>query len=316
MKTTSLAALCGLASAGLVLAGCATAPGSAPAAAPATPAPAAAPSPAPAPAVRVEFPEASPGCDLRQHLGLTDIDIAYSRPGVKGRVIFGGIVPYGAVWRTGANASTKISFSTAAELDGHRVPPGTYALYTIPGRDVWTIILDKDTHLWGAYGYDARSDLLRFDVRPAALLQRVETFTIEFANIRDDSADLELTWEHTRVPIHVTVDVVPVVSAELDRALADGRPKKIGFYLNAASFYFQHGPDLDKALQMANAAIALNTPATFEAQFLKAEILEKQGDKAGAAEAARASRAGALKNDGPNSSYLRMNDDLLARLGQ
>lgn len=281
---------------------------------------ASAPAPAPAPAVaaapRVVFPDASPGCELRQHLGLTDIDIKYSRPGVKGRVVFGGIIPYGSVWRTGANSSTKISFSTDVQLDGHPVPKGTYALYSIPGRNSWTIILDSDTSLWGAYGYDPKHDFLRFDVRPEALLQRLETFTIEFANIQDDQAELLLSWEHTRVPIRVAVDVVPIVSAEIDRAMADGKPKKVGFYINAAGFYLKHGPDLDKALQMANAAIALNTQATFEAQYIKAQVLAQQGDKAGAAAAARASRDGAITNDGPNSSYIRMNDDLLAKLGQ
>ncbi|HEY3758053.1 MAG TPA: DUF2911 domain-containing protein [Opitutaceae bacterium] len=314
MKSPQWAALAAAAVGCLLFNGCATAPAAASAPASSAPA-AAAPKPTPPPAVKVEFPEASPGCVLQQHLGRTDIEVSYSRPGVKDRVVFGGIVPYGVVWRTGANRSTKLTFSTDVQLDGHAVPKGTYALYSIPNRGTWTIILDRDTTLWGAYGYDEKNDFLRFDVRPEALLQRVETFTIEFTDLHDDHATLELAWEHTRVPIQVSVDVVPVVSAEIDRALADGQPKKFGFYLNAANFYFAHGPRLDQALAMANAALALNGQAAFEAQYVKAEVLAAQGDKAGAAQAARASRDGAIKNDGPNSSFVRMNNDLLAKLG-
>ena len=146
----------------------------------------------------VNFPAASPACTLKQRVVLTDITVVYSRPGVKGRTIFGGIVPYGQVWRTGANQATKISFSTPVKLEGHDIPAGTYALFTIPGEDEWTIIINKNVNQWGAFQYNSNQDLVRFQVMPATLKDTsVETFAIEFNRIHDESALLELVWEKT-----------------------------------------------------------------------------------------------------------------------
>src|SRR5208282_6301304 len=117
----------------------------------------------------INFPAASPACTLKQRVGLTDIEIVYSRPGVKGRTIFGGIVPYGQVWRTGANQATKISFSTPVKLEGNEIPAGTYALFTIPGENEWTIIINKNTNQWGAFQYNEKDDFVRFKVTPATL---------------------------------------------------------------------------------------------------------------------------------------------------
>src|ERR1017187_9369196 len=153
-------------------------------------------------APRVDFPQASPTATLKPHIGLTDIEINYSRPSVKGRVIFGGLVPYGEVWRTGANASTKISFSTAVKLNGNAIPAGKYALFTIPAEDEFTIIISKDTNSFGAFGYKPDEDLVRFKVTPVTLADtRIETFAIEFNHIRDATALLELVWEKTVIPI-------------------------------------------------------------------------------------------------------------------
>jgi hypothetical protein len=127
----------------------------------------------------VSFPAASPACTLKQRVGLTDIEIVYSRPGVKGRTIFGGIVPYGQVWRTGANQATKITFSTPVKLEDHDIPAGSYALFTIPGENEWTIIISTNAAQFGAFQYNEKDDLLRFKVTPAALADtRVETFVV------------------------------------------------------------------------------------------------------------------------------------------
>ncbi len=121
---------------------------------------------------KVDFPQASPTATLKQHIGLTDIEITYSRPSVKGRTIYGGIVPYGEVWRTGANASTKISFSTDVKLNGNAVPAGKYSLFTIPGEEEWTIIISKDTNSFGAFGYKPENDLVRFKAAPVKLAEK------------------------------------------------------------------------------------------------------------------------------------------------
>ena len=119
----------------------------------------------------VNFPAASPACTLKQRVGLTDIEIVYSRPGVKDRTIFGGIVPYGQVWRTGANQATKVTFSTPVKLEGIDIPAGTYALFTIPGETEWTIIINKNAAQFGAFQYNQKDDLVRFKVTPVTLAE-------------------------------------------------------------------------------------------------------------------------------------------------
>ncbi|MDE3100576.1 MAG: DUF2911 domain-containing protein, partial [Verrucomicrobiota bacterium] len=227
---------------------------------------------------RIEFPAASPPCTLKQRVGLTDIEVVYSRPGVKGRAIFGGIVPYGQVWRTGANQATRITFSTPVKLQGREIPAGTYALFTIPGEDEWTIILNKDAHQWGAFQYDAKDDVARFQVTPVTLTDTmVDAFTIEFNRIRDDSAMLNLVWDKTVVPIRLEVDIVGKIVPQIEAAMAAPGKKADGFYFQAATFYYNHNLDLKKALDWVNAGLADQPRIAYEILHLKAEILAKQG---------------------------------------
>src|SRR3954469_10496045 len=155
----------------------------------------------------VKFPAQSPGAKISQEVGLTKIDIEYFRPGVKGRKIFGGTEAYGRVWRTGANNATKITFSTAVKFGGADVPAGTYALFSIPGANEWTVILNKVVGQWGAYTYDQKNDLARVQAKPVRLAEKVETFTIDVNDIRDQSATLNLVWENTLVAVKIEVDV-------------------------------------------------------------------------------------------------------------
>ncbi|MBU6410917.1 MAG: DUF2911 domain-containing protein, partial [Verrucomicrobia bacterium] len=239
---------------------------------------------------QVEFPAASPPCTLKQRVGLTDIEVVYSRPGVKGRVIFGGIVPYGRVWRTGANQATRLTFSTPVKLEGHEIPAGAYALFTIPGQDEWTIILNKDARQWGAFQYQQKDDVARFQVTPVTLTDTaVDAFTIEFNRIRDDSAMLDLVWDKTVVPIRLEVDVAGKVVPQIEAAMAAPGKKSDGFYFQAATFYYNHNLDLKKALDWVNAGLADQPRIAYEMLHLKAEILAKQGDKAGAIAAAKES---------------------------
>jgi len=260
----------------------------------------------------VNFPAASPACTLKQRVGLTDIEIVYSRPGVKNRTIYGSIVPYGQVWRTGANQATKITFSTPVKLEGNDIPAGTYALFTIPGETEWTIIISKNAAQWGAFQYNQKDDLVRFKVVPVTLPQTIETFTIEFNHIRDESAVLDLVWEKTVVPVRLEVDVTGKLMPQIEAAMAAPGNKSDGFYFQAATFYYNHDLDQKKALDWVNAGLADNPRIAYEMLHLKAQILAKEGDKAGAIAAAKQSSELAIKAEGPGSSFVKMNQDLIA----
>jgi len=268
----------------------------------------------PAQAPKVNFPAASPACTLKQHVGLTDIEIAYSRPGVKDRAIFGGLVPFDQVWRTGANQATKVTFSTPVKFNGTDVPAGTYALYTVPGRAEWTVILSKNTNLWGAFGYNAKDDFVRVKATPIPLAEPVETFTIDVNDIRDESATLNLTWEKTRVPVKLEVELTSKLVAQIEAAMASPEKKQAGFYFQAATFYYNHGLDLKKALDWVNQGLEGQPRIAYELLHLKAQILAQQGDKEGAIAAAKQSTELAVKAEGPGSSFVSMNRDLISRL--
>jgi hypothetical protein len=263
---------------------------------------------------KVDFPAASPACTLKQRVGLTDIAIEYSRPSMKGRDIFGGIVPYGQVWRTGANQATKITFSTAVKINGTDVPAGAYALFTIPGEDEWTVILSKNSSQFGAFQYDAKDDLVRFKVTPVTLGENIETFTLEFNRIRDESAILNLIWAKTVVPIKIEIDLTSKLVPQIEAAMAAPDKKSAGFYFQAATFYYNHDQDLNKALGWINQGLAGNPKIAFEMLHLKAQILAKQGDKTGAIAAAKQSSELAMKAESPDNSFVKMNQDLIQSL--
>ncbi|HTV40828.1 MAG TPA: DUF2911 domain-containing protein [Candidatus Sulfotelmatobacter sp.] len=263
----------------------------------------------------VNFPAASPACTIKQRVGLTDIQVVYSRPGIKGRTVFGGIVPYDTVWRTGANQATRITFSTPVKLEGNDIPAGTYALFTIPDTNEWTIILNKNSRQFGAFQYDSNDDLVRFTVTPKTLTDTtLETFMIEFTDIRDDSAVLMLVWDKTIVPIRVQVDVTGKIVPQIDATMAAPGKKSDGFYFQSAQFYYDHDLDLNKALDWINAGLADKPMIAFEMLHLKAQILAKQGDKAGAIDAAKQSTELAIKAEGPNNSFVWMNQQLISSL--
>lgn len=261
------------------------------------------------------FPSPSPSCTIKQRVGLTDIEIVYSRPGMKGRTIFGGLVPYGAVWRTGANASTKVTFSTDVKVDGNPVPAGTYALYTIPGETEWTVILSKNTNSAGIFGYDAKDDLVRVKAAPVNIEESVETFTFEFTHVRDESALLYLLWDKTLVPVQIDTDVVSKLLPQIETTMAAPGKKQAGTYYQAATFYFNHDQDLKKAMAWLDAGLADKPRIAFELLNLKAQILAKQGDKAGAIAAAKSSIELARKAEGgANNGFIKMNEELISKL--
>jgi hypothetical protein len=259
-------------------------------------------------APKVEFPQASPSCTLKQRVGLTDIEVDYSRPSVKGRDIFGSLVPYGKVWRTGANQATKVIFSTSVKLNGNEIPAGTYALMTIPGKDEWTVIINKGAEQWGAYKYDEKADVVRFKAKPIEIGGKVDNFTIEFNPIQETSASLNLVWDKTKVPVKVEVDYVDKLVSQIEAVMASDDKKKP--YFQAAQFYYNHGLDLNKASKWVDAAIAEHEQHFMV--YLKAEILAKQGDKAGAIAAAKHSSELAVKANDP--SFVKLNEELISGL--
>ena len=255
----------------------------------------------------VEFPAPSPACTLKQRVGLTDIEIVYSRPGVKGRTVFGGQIPYGAVWRTGANNATKLTFSTPVKINGADVPAGAYSLFTIPGESEWTIIINKQTGQSGLQ-YDEKADVVRVKSVPMKLAQAIETFTIEFNRITDESAVLNVVWDTTVVPVRLEVELTGKLVPQIEAVMSSDQANKP--YYPAAMFYYDHGQDLQKASKWIDAAIAQR-----EAHYmlhLKAKILAKLGDKAGAIAAAKRSSQLAITAKDPG--YVKMNDDLIASL--
>lgn len=262
----------------------------------------------PAAAPKLEFPAASPGCTLKQRVGLTDIEITYSRPSAKGREVFGNVVPYGKVWRTGANQATKVVFSTPVKLNGTEIAAGTYALMTIPDKEQWTIIINKGSEQWGAYKYDEKSDVVRFKVAPAKLAQPLETFTIEYDQIRENSATLSLSWDKTTVPLKLEVDFTDKLLTQIDTVMASDSKEKP--YFQAAQFYYNHDRDLKKASKWIDQAIA-ERDAYFMV-YVKAQILAKMGDKAGAIAASKHSTELAEKAN--DNAYIKLNADFISGL--
>ncbi len=173
----------------------------------------------------LKIPQPSTLQKIEQDFGLGTISIAYSRPNAKGRKVFNGMEPYGIVWRTGANSATVIKFSDTVTMAGHQVLPGTYGLFSIPGKDEWTIILNKVAKQWGAYSYDAKQDVLRFPIKPKKLDKPIETFTIAFSDTSPEHADLHLLWENTDVVIPFVTDVDARVMGNIAQAMkADKKP--------------------------------------------------------------------------------------------
>jgi hypothetical protein len=256
-------------------------------------------------AQQLKVPAPSPSQTVKQNFALGDVSIDYSRPGVKGRVIFGDVVPFGKTWRTGANATTKITFSDDIKLEGNDVKAGTYGIYTVPNKDSWDIMLYKDLTLGGNVAdYKPENEVLRFKVKPIALGNKVETFTINLADVTATSATIELLWENTRVPIKLTADIDAKIMKSIDvNVVADNRP-----YFQAAGYYYDNDKDLKQALAWINKAVEQN-PKAFFMMMLKAKIEYKLKDKV--AGKASAEKTIALAQEAKNDDYVAMAQKLI-----
>lgn len=257
------------------------------------------------------LPRTNPPATVTQRIGVTDVEVRYNRPSVRGRSIFGALVPFGQVWRTGSDEATTIRFADPVTFNGASVPAGTYELFTVPGRDRWVVILQRQRAQWGSYAYDPAHDVLRVTATPAALAATVESFTMAIDDVTAKAATLHLTWERTRVPVTIGVDVVALTVPRVEAALkSEGRKP----YFAAAMFYFENGLDVQMAAEWMALALK-DSPGHIGMRYRQALILEKAGDRPGAIQAARASLAGAAQSGRElREEYTRLNTTLLRRL--
>jgi len=257
---------------------------------------------------QVKTPQPSPKSILNQVVGLTDVTVEYSRPSAKGRVVFGDLVPFGKLWRTGANANSTVSFSEDVVINGTTLKKGKYAIFTLPKADMWEVIFYTSTDNWGLpENYDVNKVAVSLNVDPVMLNNHVESFTIAVNNITNDSATLDISWEKTMVSVKFEVPTQKAAMASIAKVLAG---PTAGDYFSSAQYFYQSNGDLNKALEYVNKAVTMvkaGEDVPFWHLRLKSLIQGKLGDKKGAIETAKLSLAGAEKEG--NADYVKMNND-------
>lgn len=253
---------------------------------------------------QIKLPPASSTQSVTQGLGIKNVSLTYQRPNAKDRVVFGNLVPFNEVWRTGANNIPNITFEEEVTIEGHKVPAGTYGILSIPTTTNWTIILSKNPKQWGAYQYKKEDDFLRFTVPSHKLNEKVETFTMEFEDVTTNSTRLTLSWEKTKVGFKIVTDQSKEIIASIDQAMAtDKKP-----YFQAAQYYYSNNLDSKKAAEWINAADEGNTKAP-HIKYWKSRILAKAGDKAGAKKAALEGIE--MAKAANNAEYIKLNTQAL-----
>ena len=257
---------------------------------------------------QVKTPQSSPKATIQQSVGLTDVEIEYSRPSARGRAVFGNLIPFGKVWRTGANENTTISFSDDVVIDGKTLKKGKYSLYTVPKIESWEIIFYKTTDNWGnPEEWKEENVALRATVKPETLNKSVDTFTIGISGLDNNFAFLEISWENSYVALKFEVPTQKKATANIERALSGPASAD---YFAAAQFLFQSNGDNVKALEYINKSLELAKDRPFWYNRLKSLIQAKLGDKKGAIESAKASLAAAEL--AKNQDYVKMNKDSIA----
>ncbi len=254
-------------------------------------------------AQQLKTPQPSTTQTIKQEFGLGNIELSYSRPNMKGRKIFGDLVPFGKVWRTGANSATTLTFSDEVTIGGTKVPAGKYGLLTIPGESEWTVIITKQTDVTSPAAYKQDQDVVRVMVKPYVLAMPVETLSMQIANITDNACDIRLMWDKTAVAIPVFTDVDSKVMKQIENTMNnDSRP-----YFSAAVYYLENGKDLNKAVEWFDKAIAQN-PKAFWVYYQKARALAKQGKKSEAMAVSMKSME--LAREAKNDDYVALNEKL------
>jgi len=252
----------------------------------------------------ISFPQASPTTTVSQNFATSKIELSYSRPSAKGRKIYGDVVPFGSIWRTGANSATTISFGEDVKINNTEIKSGKYGLLTIPGATEWTIILTKDLTVTNAQAYKQENDVLKFSVKPETLPYFTETFEIEIANVKTNQVDIELIWEKTSVSFTIKTDLDSKLSKQIAEVMGkDSRP-----YYQSANWYYENGKDLKTAYEWVNKAVDAN-PNAFWVLHLKAKIQKSLKDYNAAIATATISLEKA-KADG-DEAYVKNNEKLI-----
>ena len=257
---------------------------------------------------QIQTPAPSPFAKLEQKVGLTDVTIEYSRPSIKGRTIFGDLVPYGKVWRTGANAKTKITFSDDVKVGGKDLKAGTYAILTKPEAQKWEVIFYTDTEGGAPAELDQSKVAASVSAEVFPIPFDIETFGIDINNITNDGANLEFFWAKTFVIVPFEVPTETKAMASIDEVMASPNATS-GDYMQAAGYYFSEDKDIKKAKEWIDKAVKMSDDAPFWMLRQQAVIYHKAGDKKGAVKAAKASMAAAEKAG--NADYVKMNQDSL-----
>lgn len=253
---------------------------------------------------QIEQPSLSPKLTTTQKVGLATITLEYGQPSVKGRKIFGSLIPYGKLWRTGANASTKITTNKEIKIANHTVPAGTYGLYSIPNKKEWTIILHKNSKLWGSGGYKQENDLIRFTVPVIKTKDIRETFYIGFENFTIDGATMFINWENALVKIPVTVNSDAIIEDQIKSKIANStKPVHPQTYFDAAQYYYQKNKKLETALKWFTKAEELR-PKAFWYTYYKAELALKLNKRSIAKEGAEKCLKAAKNNPSTDYGYI------------
>jgi hypothetical protein len=261
-------------------------------------------------AQKVKTPAASLKSKVEQMVGLTDVEYVYSRPNKKGREIFGGLVPYGKIWRTGANENTTIEFGDDVEIDGKTIPKGKYALYTIPYENKWEVIFYSDSENWGVpEKWDESKVVVKTVVPVKKIIETIESFTIGINNLSDNSAHLQFMWDQTLVEVIIHVPTQKIANASIEGILSNPNADANAYYASA-NYYLQSNGDMKKALNWINRAIDLKQgDFSFWYFRVKSQIQAKLGDIKGAIESAEKSLEGAQKEG--NKEYIKLNTDAI-----
>lgn len=260
---------------------------------------------------QINTPASSPASKLMQTVGLTELVIDYSRPSMKGREIFGNLVPFDKLWRTGANGYTTISFSTDVSVAGTDVPAGTYSIFTKPGAKNWEVFIYQDTNGGGTpKNWEESKILAKATVPVWPIEMKVETFTITVDDITTTGANLGIMWDQTYVALPITVPSDAAVMTDIERTLSG---PGAGDYYAAAVYYSNEGKDINKAKEWMDKAMSLTDKPAFWQLRQQSLILAKSGDTKGAIAAAKASLIGAKEAN--NNDYVKLNTDSLKEWG-
>lgn len=236
---------------------------------------------------QLNMPPASPDATFKQQIGFGEVEVKYSRPSARGRVIFGGLIPFGEIWRTGAHDATTIHFSEVVKLNGYDIPADTFSLFTIPNQNEWTIIINKTAKMHGTSDYTPEQDLVRFTVKPEKSVKYYETFTIEINDLSKDEAVLYLLWENTQVKLTIKMSVDEKVMSEINERINVKKEDRASLYYQSSAYYFNNNKDLKQAYAWAQVANSKTQDAGY--LQLQAKIEAALNDYAAALKTLKAS---------------------------